>query len=235
MVNVLDVSHTMPEGDRLNNIFTHQAALMDKYHGIEEQNGLAHKGLQYPLDLHCRFAQQRIKDFAWRITEELGEMLEAMSKPVDDTPHGMDHAREEAIDALHFLVELSIMVGYTPIDLVERLACVSPLNDEDKLQMVWDSLGLHAHSPGAWGGDPGIIWTVGKFIQNLGVLCNNLKNKPWKQTHMMTDVEKFKKDLDYVWGMFIFILKGVRLTPQTVFETYIKKNAVNQFRQRSKY
>src|ERR1700744_6362039 len=59
------------------------------------------------LNLNDRFSQLRLKDFAWRITEELAEATECFNhKPFNRT-----HFLEELIDALHFSVELCCYSG----------------------------------------------------------------------------------------------------------------------------
>ena len=64
---------------------------------------------------------------------------------------------------------------------------------------------------------------------------NCLKNKPWKQTHMLTDEPKFK---NYIIKAFLGII-GIYIdneySEKDMYNLYFKKNAVNQFRQRSKY
>jgi len=114
MVNVNDFENETPEGDLLKVIFERQRMLMEKYHLIEESNlntALPHA----PLDLDDPKAQQRIKDFAWRITEELGEAMNCLkNKPWKVTHMVTDetHFLEELIDGVHFYVELLIMVGF---------------------------------------------------------------------------------------------------------------------------
>lgn len=104
-------------------IFAHQRKLMDRYHEIEENNvghrvpfsPCEHGPYCGPLDLNDRAAQLRLKDFFWRITEEIGEAANTLKlKPWKSTPHTTDetHYREEIIDALHFFVEMLILSGF---------------------------------------------------------------------------------------------------------------------------
>lgn len=101
-------------------IFERQKQLMDKYHDIESKN-LGYEAPQGVLDLHNPQHQQRLKDFAWRITEEIGEAMNCLkNKPWKQTHMPTDevHYAEELVDAFHFMVELLIHSGFTAESLV---------------------------------------------------------------------------------------------------------------------
>lgn len=69
------------------------------------------------LDINSVIVQYRIKDFMWRITEELGEAANCLkNKPWKNTHMLVDetHFLEEIVDAMHFFIELLIMIGFTP-------------------------------------------------------------------------------------------------------------------------
>lgn len=53
-----------------------------------------------PVNLDDKRGQARIKDFSWRITEEIGEALDAM-----ENESALLHFHEELVDGLHFLTE----------------------------------------------------------------------------------------------------------------------------------
>ncbi len=120
-MNVNDYNEKLPDGDLLKAIFARQQQLIEKYHDIEAKN----TGLDIPanpVDLNDRASQLRIKDFMWRITEELGEAANCLKlKPWKSTPMVTDevHFLEEMIDAFHFMIELLIMVGFTPESLTQ--------------------------------------------------------------------------------------------------------------------
>jgi hypothetical protein len=114
-MNILDFKDVvLPEGDLLKLIFEKQKQLADKYHSIEEKNA----GHIIPkideVDINSYMGQVRLKDFAWRITEEVAEaMLTLKLRPWKQTPQltDIDHYVEELIDALHFFVELLMLSG----------------------------------------------------------------------------------------------------------------------------
>lgn len=120
----------LPQGDMLVQIFYRQQELMDKYHPIEAKNGLLQTH-DVPVDLHSAAGQARLKDFAWRVTEEIGEAMNCLkNKPWKQTQMLTDevHYKEELIDALHFFVELFLLSGMGPQDVYEMYFKKSEVN-----------------------------------------------------------------------------------------------------------
>ena len=119
-MNVNDVSDDdipTPDAkyDMLDLIFGRQASLMAKYHKIEANNGLLQTSQDPPLNLHDRYVQSRLKDFAWRVTEEIAEATEAWIIHPDNP----EHFYEEISDAFHFLIELNILSGVSAENFME--------------------------------------------------------------------------------------------------------------------
>lgn len=75
------------------------------------------------------------------------------------------------------------------------------------------------------------FWT----IIEIGEAVDCLKNKPWKQTMVETDVEHFREEVADALHFFVeaCILAGI--TAPDLFSLYMRKSEVNKFRQRSKY
>lgn len=99
--------------DMLDLIFQRQRELMQKYESIEEKN-FPHMYKDIPVDINSREGQARLKDFAWRITEELGEAMNTLkNKPWKQTHviTNEKHYLEEIGDAFHFFIELCILSG----------------------------------------------------------------------------------------------------------------------------
>lgn len=113
-MNVNDAKEEKVDGDLLRAIFDRQKSLMEKYHVIEKGNGLLQTE-DCPVNLNDAKGQARLKDFAWRITEEIGEAMNCLkNKPWKQTQIETDvaHYQEELIDGLHFYVELLILSGF---------------------------------------------------------------------------------------------------------------------------
>lgn len=74
-----------------------------------------------------------------------------------------------------------------------------------------------------------------RITEELGEAMNCLKNKPWKQTEIRTDVEHYLEELADAFHFFIELCILSGLGPTSLFNLYFKKSEVNKFRQRSNY
>jgi len=107
------------EDDMLRLVFARQRELMEKYHPIEKEKGLL-QDENIPVNIDSHLGQARLKDFAWRVTEEIGEAMNCLkNKPWKQTQMQTDvhHYLEEIVDAFHFFIELCILSGMSAEDL----------------------------------------------------------------------------------------------------------------------
>ena len=218
----MNINHAVEEkieGDLLKAIFDRQKSLMGKYHDIELKSGLLQTE-DCPVNLDDKRGQARIKDFSWRVTEELGEALDARTNK--------DHYQEELIDGLHFLTELTILAGK---DYNTILPINTPAYDEDHLRDLVEN----ANEVISRKLNDTLDFWVSRFIEQLAMMCNCLKNKPWKQSMMKTDREAFYNRLTNVWVCYITILVVSGMNAEDIAGTYLKKSQVNKFRIRSAY
>ena len=76
------------------------------------------------------------------------------------------------------------------------------------------------------------LWDI---TYHLNIARNFLKNKPWKQSQMMTDELRFQAEIvkGFIKMMGAFAL--IDITPENLFHIYFKKNRANAFRIRSNY
>ena len=221
----MNITHAVSEevvGDKLVAIFNRQKELMDKYHDIESRSGLMQTE-SCPVNLDGKAGQARIKDFSWRITEEVGEALDALYGDND-----LEHFREELVDGLHFLTELTILSGFDAKDVAEMV-----LKGKECVGDYLDSICLYCEY--IYSHENDLPWNITTLTRRLGMMCNTLKNKPWKQSHMKTDKEVFKERLGGVWEVYIHILNDALESSDSIADIYLKKSQVNKFRQRSNY
>jgi hypothetical protein len=227
MVNVKDFDQSVvpqptQSQDKLALIFSRQRELMEKYHDIEQNNGFMVFRVT-PVDLHNRQVQQVLKDYAWRVTEELTEATQALDEHADEP----DHFDEELADAYHFLVELMIMTG-TEFKLPEQTTLIKLDRLDDMFQhRVFTALTLAREVE--------VEELVYKVIQHIGNAMNCLKNKPWKTTHMLTNEELFHTEILEAHQMFINLLDYLDWKSDKLMNLYFRKARVNQFRQESNY
>lgn len=205
-MNINDIKNTESTPDNIwKAIFDKQREVALKYSDIEKMGTL----LTDKDNIDTAVGQKWIKDFAWRVTEEIAEALEAKISWSECDPTDGDlleqygqHYTEELIDAVHFLAELTIIAGY------DEEIIVTPVDVDTE----WD------------------------VVYQLGLMCNCLKNKPWKQTQMLTDRPKFHRYLRRAWNaMYGVLVNEANLTDADIYNLYFKKNEVNKFRIRSKY
>ena len=231
-MNVDDVSEDLIpeptfEKDRLSLIFKRQSQLMVKYDEIEKNNGFILP--DPPIDIDDRFGQSKLKDFAWRITEELTEATEAHKSH----SHVPTHMIEELSDAYHFLIELTILSGISHHKLWELYSRGEGVNMRTtytcRLECMFKLNTMLAHS------EKFLYISIYRVIEELGLAMNCLKNKPWKQTHMLTDKEKYISHIKKAHVQFIHLVSDVGLNADDLYKIYFKKSEVNKFRQRSKY
>jgi len=117
VVNILDIETDAPEGgDKLENIFSRQQELEDKYEDIEAANGFNHPdGGDWEVGgLDDAHTQWFLKDAAYRVVEELSEATNCLkNKPWKTTqvPTDANHYYEELADAFHFFIRLCMYSG----------------------------------------------------------------------------------------------------------------------------
>lgn len=219
------------KSDMLVAIFNQQRSHMKVYAQIEDENGLLQTP-DIPVNLQDKFGQARLKDFAWRITEEIGEALNDLYLDSNSRSYF-----EELSDVLHFLTEFTILAGYRPEDLIRE-----PVNKKvDYLEELYNQTEIATkHLDFYWFTYNDIAFLVAEFIRELSMLCNLLKNKPWKRSVAQgklkeTDPFKFKKQLINVWEKFIHICLTSGIGPQNLYELYFHKSDKNKKRQETGY
>lgn len=201
--------------DRLKQIFDKQKKLMDRYEPIEIRSGrvIVPTG---PTNLNDPLWQARLRDEAWRITEEVAEALDAKETN--------GNFREELMDVLHFLVEFTILSNK---DYDEVTSFELDPECKDYLSMIYRD-GTHLH-------EEGFEKLVCHFIRHIGLTVNQLKNKAWKQTHKDTNVNLYNYHLEMAWISFIGLLGSMGFEPNDILEGYMDKSSINTKRQETGY
>ena len=184
-------------------LLARQTELIEEYKKIE---GMPDP----PMDINTKETQIWVKDFLWRVTEELMEAYEA--KLLNQGEHFL----EELSDALHFYLEIFILIDYEPkMDdhyLRGMIHAVADFERDDVRQRIFN------------------------IIYHLGLAGNFLRNKKWKQTQVFVDQDRFHDELDlgFIELVGLIIESGIK-NKYDLLNLYYKKWEVNRFRQRSKY
>jgi len=74
-----------------------------------------------------------------------------------------------------------------------------------------------------------------RTIIELAEAADCMKNKPWKQTMMETDVTHMKEEMADAFHFFIQTCILMGIDAEELYNLYFKKSEVNKFRQRSQY
>lgn len=183
-------------------IFSMQMSLMEKYKLIEQLP-------DPPISLHSVGGQRIIKDFAWRMTEELTEAFEHIGQADERDKMGVELA-----DALHFLVEMLIFSGITPQQCLQH-------QDE------------FPRASGAYNADPGGLFWVP--VLKVGRATHHLHNRPWKQTLVPTNEGAYRSAMISAYASMIRIWCEAGFTAVEMLSYYEAKHAINQERQAGKY
>ncbi len=179
-------------------------------------------------------------------------------------PH-LQNFNEEISDAIHFWLELMIYSGFEMTKIIEWAGHYVEskfIRGRDILELWLDMAGYkvsqevaHKKIPCRWvikdhmlndeflrgGRQLGnnrkdimkqYLWDITYHLQ---IARNTLKNKPWKQTEMMTDKNQYEESMrEATMALFkFFFFTG--FTKESLYVIYYKKNKVNQFRIKSKY
>lgn len=74
-----------------------------------------------------------------------------------------------------------------------------------------------------------------RVVSELVEATECLKNKAWKQSEVLTDVDHLKEELADALHFFIEFCIVLGISPDELFELYFKKSEVNKWRQQTKY
>lgn len=76
------------------------------------------------------------------------------------------------------------------------------------------------------------LWDI---TYHLNIARNFLKNKPWKQSHIMSDEVRYQEQIVLAFIKMMGFFANIDITPENLYHIYFKKNMVNRFRQKSNY
>lgn len=161
---------------------------------------------------------------------------------------GLKEYIEEATQGKYDLNNTLDMMGFTfailekgridsshSIDLLEKYQ-VLHTHDEKGIDLRYLTMGSMIYTSGLSIDYPGMLWGI-TYVLNLARNC--LKNKPWKQSGVITDENNFRALVieAFVAMMVLFrhMLRGKLEWYDDLYWLYFKKNQVNHFRIKSKY
>lgn len=197
--------------------FDHQYQMMIKFHEIESNNLKTyhpqnHSLYHFEMIDYCSYeGQRRLRELAWRIFEEIGELLDARYK---EMPQSEQY--EEIADAFHFLVEFFLVCGLNPSDFGSGKADALKEIQKD----IIDFTAQWRPAEEAW-----IC-----FLRELAMTLNVLKTKPWKATPKPFDYPLFRFRTIRLLETFVLASFCTGLPPSSLVTEYFKKAQINTTR-----
>lgn len=196
--------------DRLKEIFQRQHELADRFNEIERSNDFIVPRM--PVDLRSYRGQARIREMAWRVTEEVGEVVEAIQIAQLRDGRSYNDVWTEMVDVLHFLVEFYLVAGITPEELV-------PHPDSDLLSASFLSRDAAEGLSG--------FALVTSIPILLAEATHGLKNRPWKNSWRETDISEFKLKAIRVFNRFTLTASALGMSANSLYWGYFKKAETN--------
>ena len=167
---------------------------------------------KYDFSIDCAEDQMRFKDMLQiRCIEELTEATDALWN------FESDHFLEEVTDALNFFLSAYCMLG---VDFHEfsdpQLKLVDNKRDDE---ITYDDCAYYFYL----------------IVQDIGNLCNLLKNRPWAQSNYLVSMIDFNERLHSLWDTFWNVIWWLGLRPEGIFELFERKYEVNKWRIKTGY
>lgn len=176
-----------------------QASLMQKFRDIEHANGFGYIPMTLPIDPGGYHGQAEIRRLAGCIFEEIAEAQLDYFKVLGTS----DKVQEELIDAMHFIAELVLTVGWKPEELPGELE-LETLDDYEI--------------------------SFSEVYMALGGMLNLLKNKPWKQKLKPFDAIGFTQSFENFLLIFFRLCACMGINDELLLQRYEEKAAVNRDR-----
>lgn len=164
---------------------------------------------KYDFSIDCAEDQMLFKDMLQiRCIEELTEASIAFKNDEKE------HFYEEITDALNFLLSGYIMAG---LNMPEK-----DLKDyfPDRLYYL-DQLDI-----------PHWFYII---IEDIGNLCNLLKNRPWAQSNYLVSLLDLEDRANKLWNDFWLLLSTLGLNNEKIYELFERKYEVNKWRIKTGY
>lgn len=170
----------------------------------------------YQFSIDCPSDQLKFKDMLEiRFVEELTEATTALYEE-----KSIPHFLEEIADSLNFFLSAYIMLDF---DFNKVRSIDTMLETENRLNY----LNLEE--------DTNIYGLFYKIIEQVGMLCNLLKNRPWSQSNYLVDMVLFEERLIDLWHYYFKVLNYIGIGQKELYDIFSRKFEVNKFRIKTHY
>lgn len=163
---------------------------------------------KHDFSIDCSDDQMRFKDMLQiRCIEELTEATHAL----DNT----DHFFEEVTDSLNFFLSAYIMAGFDLSSMEHPLRMREYRLYEPSYEICCEKFY--------------------RIVDDIGDLCNLLKNRPWAQSNYLVSMKDFDDRANTLWEDFWKMIWNFIPNEMIVFELFERKYEVNKWRIRTGY
>lgn len=259
----INIDVVYPGSSSFRDLFKLQKNLLDRYIGIEVLPNYPIDINTKESQVWIKDFTGRIIEELGEAHESYLEMLDMKNKgePMEKLVPHLQNFNEEIADALHFWLELMIFSDYEEGHVAKWLGVDAGMH-EDLLTKSLEMGEFFIHQEQMFkifkskqvikdknlsdnflrGGRNlsdeirdefrKLLWDITYHLQ---LVRNTLKNKPWKQTHMMTDENQYEVHMANVFQSMFKFFYFAGFSKESLYEIYYKKNRVNEFRIKSKY
>jgi len=195
---------------------------------LDKQKILLKKYWKKPLgnEIHTEEWQKELRLFTKYTIEEIAEAMEELYDRKDIDPNqkfiqilkdeSYIHFIEEIIDSLHFITEKCLLSWLDSYKTISRYKTytkkIRPLNNLNEFKVL-----------------------ITDIVYKINITDNFLRNKEWKRTNVVTNVELYLEGLIDAYFTFYDMLYSLWLDDKLIAYIYSKKHEVNNFRIRSNY
>jgi hypothetical protein len=206
--------------DKLQDIFQRQAAYMYSLRPTYLHNNFQQLLQPWPWDLNGRKSQEEFRLLAWRFTEEIFEA--ARHYEIDLDPEGQ---REELADALHFLIELCLVTGVEPAELLTGNPLARWQYDKDSLEEFFDQT-----KKGAEFSPLDYPCPFYECVRSIGTAMMLLKMRPWRKDYRPTNRAAWVLGMHYVLRSFVLLCCFLNISAADIHAAYFAKGKINDKR-----
>ena len=165
---------------------------------------------KYDFSIDCSVDQMKFKDMLQiRCIEELTEATHALDNE--------EHFWEEITDSINFFLSSYCRLG---VDFNKLFNVEIILNNpSSRMNINYENCAF-------------LFYMI---IDDIGNLCNLLKNRPWAQSNYLVSMYDFNERLETLWYDFWKVMSQLGIKPEKLFELFERKYEVNKWRIKTGY
>lgn len=183
------------------------------------------------VDLNVPRNQELFKRVNANLAEEVSELYETIEHKLP-----RENTLDEVSDVIGFLISLRILVGLPSISPQELLMYANTCDVEQRLIYSqffhWDT---DTNSYKSSYNKVNSVEYIFKPVYKMFMVCNLLKNRPWKQSNHMLDKKVFIRKFEESFYCYLLMIINLGFSGKELLDSYTKKYDKNILRIKSNY